>query len=387
MKRLVVLIAAAVMCFNFSACQLLTSGDSENLDFHENAAYDSEMLDEDNDFFIFTWLTYMEAAVTGETQSREAYSEYIGTYFENMKSLGVTDCFFQVRPFGDAMYKSEIYPESRYVSGADFDVLECACTVAEKNGINLHAWINPYRLSADSDEKNIIITPSGKYLNPASDSVKTKILSGARELMENYNLKGIHIDDYFYPPDMDSADEEQFQSYRKKGGTLSLAQWRRENVSTLLQSLYITVKAYGKDKLFSVSPTGNIDKNINQLYADVERWCSDEGYCDIILPQIYFGFLNESQPFEKCLDRWTELCRDSSVGLVPALALYKAGQTDKFAGDEGRDEWVNNSDVLKRQIDIIKAEKLNGVALYSASYINFSKTFLSRELNNIKSVI
>ena len=394
-KRLLALLLCAVTLFSFSGCHLLTSDDSENLDFHENAAYDSEMIDEDDDSFIFTWLSYMEIAVTNTLKSEDAYTAYIGTHFKNMKCIGVTDCFVQVRPFADALYNSAFFPLSTHAEKADFDVLGAIIAVAEKYDISVHAWINPYRTAGDIscfsalgiENSDAVVTPSGTYFNPASVKVQRLILDGARELLKNYNIKGIHIDDYFYPPDMNSADEKQFELYKEKGGELSLAQWRRENVNTLLRSLYAVVKSFGEDKIFSVSPSGNIDKNINQLYADVKLWCSEEGYCDIVLPQIYFGFENESLPFIKTLSLWAEMNRGHKVKIVPALALYKAGKEDIYAGEGGRDEWINNSDMLKRQIEEVYKRNINSFALYSASYINFSETFLKDELNNLKSVI
>ncbi len=394
MRKCGVVLICLLVLFSFCGCSLLTSDDSGNLEFHENAAYDSEMIDEDDDSFIFTWLSYMEIAVTDTLKSEEAYTAHIDSYFENMEHTGVTDCFVQVRPFGDALYKSEIFPLSKYAQKADFDVLQVISSVAESHGITLHAWINPYRLGdkasfegCGEESGEIIVTSSGKYFNPASDRVRELIIGGAKELMENYNIKGIHIDDYFYPPDMNSADEKQFELYKENGGKLSLSQWRCENVSTLLQSLYLTVKVYGEDKIFSVSPTGDIDKNENQLYADVRLWCSQQGYCDMILPQIYFGFDNEYLPFEKTLSLWEEMTDSEKVKLVPALALYKAGKEDIYAGEKGKNEWLENTDILKRQVQEIYARNINSFALYSGSYINFSKTFLKDELNNLKSVL
>ena len=386
LKKYILLLLMLSALLSLCGCNIF-SGGGESLDINENSAYDSNLKQNKKGEFIFTWLSFMEAAVTPKTDTEASYREYISSCFEGMKSLGVTDCFFQVRPFGDAMYKSSVYPLSKYAGDGSFDVLQCVSSVADEYGIGLHAWVNPYRLSDDTKEKDIIVTPSGKYLNPASDRTLTLILSGARELMKNYNLRGIHIDDYFYPPDMNSADEVQFKQYKEKGGFLSLSQWRRENVSALLQSLYMTVKSYGEDKLFTVSPSGDIDKNINQLYADVALWCSEKGYCDIILPQLYFGFENKHLPFEEVLSRWLRLSGDDGADLVPALALYKAGQEDIYAGETGRDEWQKSSDIISRQVQCLKSQGISSFGLYSASYINFSKTFLSEELNNLKSVI
>ncbi|MBQ7296322.1 MAG: family 10 glycosylhydrolase [Clostridia bacterium] len=393
-KRIIAVLLCAFILFCFSGCHVLTSDDSENLEFHENAAYDSEMIDEDDDSFIFTWLSYMEIAVTDSLKLQQDYASYIGTIFASMSEIGVTDCFVQVRPFADALYKSEIFPVSTYAEKADFDVLGTVTAKAKEYNIAVHAWINPYRLSGDTacfsaydiDDDDLIVTPSGTYFSPASLKVQRLILDGARELMENYDIKGIHIDDYFYPPDMNSADEKQFELYKDGGGRLSLSQWRRENVSALLMSLYNTVKTFGEDKIFSVSPSGDKDKNTNQLYADVKLWCSEKGYCDIILPQLYFGFDNESLPFEETLSVWAEMTDSEKVTLVPALALYKVGKEDIYAGT-GKNEWQKSSDMIKRQIEALQKKNINSFGLYSASYINFSETFLSQELNNIKSVI
>ncbi len=402
MKKLTALLLTLVLCFCFSGCQLLTSGDSENLDFHEDAAYDSEMIDEDNDSFIFTWLNYMEIAVTDTLKEKSAYENHIAELFENMKKISVTDCFVQARPFADAMYESSFYPVSEYAKRADFDVFGVITDTAKRYDIDIHAWINPYRIKTDitgeelvSDSflmgyyKNgeIMLTDTGTYFNPACLSVQKLIIDGAKELMENYAIKGIHIDDYFYPSDVYSADKAQFDFYKKNGGKLSLERWRCENVNALVKSLYLTVKSFGEDKIFSVSPTGNIAKSENEFYADVSLWCSEKGYCDMILPQIYFGFENESLPFEECFSQWRTICESGAAKLVPALALYKAGKVDEFAGSKGEREWQENSDILKRQIELIEEAECSGFALYSASYINFSETFLSKELNNIKSVI
>lgn len=395
MKRLFVLILFVLILFSFCGCHLLTSDDSENLEFHENAAYDSEMIDEDDDSFIFTWLSYMEIAVTQTLKSEEAYKEYMDGLFGQMSQIDVTDCFVQVRPFADSLYYSEIYPLSKYAEKADFDPLRVIEKTAKKYNITVHAWINPYRVGEDTSffselgikDSDIINTASGTYFNPASLAVQKLIIDGAKELMQNYDIGGIHIDDYFYPPDMNSADEAQFLSYKENAGKLSLSQWRRENVNTLLKSLYLSVKAFGEDKIFSVSPAGDIDKNINQLYADVRLWCSEEGYCDVILPQIYFGFENESLPFEKTLSSWVEITDREKVDLVPALAIYKAGKEDIYAGESGKTEWQQNSDILKRQVQSIKKCGVDSFGLYSATYINFSETFLSCELNNLKSVL
>ena len=166
---------------------------------------------------------------------------------------------------------------------------------------------------------------------------------------------------------------------------MDMLDWRRENVNSLVSAIYLKVKSYGEDKIFSVSPSGNITKNFSQLYADVYSWCKG-GFCDMILPQIYFGFQNDALPFEDCFEEWLSITDSDKVILIPALALYKSGKEDSFAGS-GEDEWLKNDDIISRQAKLIKSKDCKGFALYSSSYINFSEKFTAQELKNLQSVL
>ena len=400
-KKLVYIILLIVGCLMLAACGLHSDEDNPTLDIHEDAAFDGKLDDttkamNDEDSFIFTWLTYSELQVKEITKKQQDYEKYIESLFENMKKIFVTDCFVQVRPFADSVYPSKYYPLSVYAEKAEgFDVLESIITVAEKYDIDIHAWINPYRISyaqlSDGsvwleDYKNHIMTlSSGTYFIPSSLKAQSLILSGVSELMAKYNIKGIHIDDYFYPEDITDEDEKDYGRYKKDGGKKEISAWRRENVNSLVSAIYSKVKSFGEDKVFSVSPAGNIDKNYNQLNADVYSWCKG-GYCDIILPQIYFGFDNQTLPFDSCLDRWLSITDSERVTVLPGLALYKCGKEDDFAGT-GKDEWKKHSDIISRQVKYLRDKNCKGFALYSSSYINFYEKFIADELNNLKSVL
>ena len=400
-KKIIYIILLMLVCLMFSACGLHSDEDNPTLDIHEDAAFDGKLDDttkamNDEDSFIFTWLTYSELQVKDSTKKREDYEKYIESIFENMKKVSVTDCFVQVRPFADSIYDSEYYPLSVYAQKAEgFDVFETVISVAEKYNIDIHAWINPYRISYSQlpddsiwleDYKSHIMTlSSGSYFIPSSLKAQSLILSGVGELMTKYDVKGIHIDDYFYPEDITDEDKKDYSRYEKDGGKKDIAQWRRENVNGLVSAIYLKVKSYGEDKVFSVSPAGNIDKNYNQLYADIYSWCKG-GYCDIILPQIYFGFDNQTLPFDSCLDRWLSITDNEKVTVIPGLALYKCGKKDDFAGT-GKDEWEKHSDIISRQVKYLRDKNCKGFALYSSSYINFYEKFIADELNNLKSVL
>lgn len=391
-KKIICIILSLLLCLLLTACGLHSDEDNPTLDIHENALFDGRLDDttkaiSDEDSFIFTWMTYSEIAVTQKLREKTAYEKHIASLFDKMKSAGVTDCFVHVRAFADAMYPSELFPESKYASGAEgFDPFQVIINLAEKKDIAIHAWINPYRISSKpltkdsfyyerSREKDtdIVSLPSGVYFNPCSLDAQKLIIQGVQELLSNYSIKGIHIDDYFYPPDFGNKDSKDYNAYRKNGGKLSLSCWRRENVNSLVSALYSKVKACGEDKIFSVSPAGNIDRNLNEIYADVKLWCKG-GYCDVILPQIYFGFENDTIPFEKCLSDWLGITDGEKVTLIPALALYKRGKEDIYAGT-GKDEWIKNDDVIDRQIEAIIKAGCHGFGVYSSSYINIYENF------------
>ena len=392
LKKIICLILLLLISFAFTGCVLHADDDNPKLDINENAAYEGKFYNDndslgDEDSFIFTWMTYSEIAVTDKLKEKSAYEKHINSLFERMKRAGITDCFVHVRPFADAMYSSEYYPLSIYSQKAkDFDPLQVIVSLGESYDIGIHAWVNPYRISSKPLSENssyyesycqktseIISVGSGVYFNPCRLKVQSLIIGGVDELLRNYNIKGIHIDDYFYPPDFGYKDKTDYEVYIKKGGKLSLNQWRKENVNSLVSAIYAKVKSFGEDKMFSISPAGNIKRNNDEIYADVKLWCKG-GYCDIILPQIYFGFENETMPFEKCLDSWLELTDSEKVTLIPALALYKREKEDVYAG-KGKNEWLENNDVITRQIEMLKSKNCRGFGLYSSSYINFSETF------------
>jgi len=402
-KKLIALILLFIL--TFSACSG-SRGDIPPTSDKENTEQIRD--DKNSEEFRGVWISYIE--IMENCDSEAEFVSYMNEAFTNFGRIGITDVFFHVRPFGDALYPSKLFPSSSTVcenqgDELKFDLLKKALDISAEYGMRLHAWVNPYRASRDSDIEKLsddnrakIWYLEGKgdvnligdryYFNPASDRARELIVEGAAELMKRYpDLAGIHIDDYFYPEGCGDFDGGDYQLYLEDGGDMSLDSWRRENVNILVRELYDKVKSFGEDKLFTISPTGKIDTCINRLYADVELWVSQEGYCDILLPQIYFGFENESQPFEKCLDGWISLCRNSSVRLIPALALYKCGKEDAYAGEKGKDEWLNNSDVIKRQVECIKEKGLYGFSLYSGSYVNFSESFYKKELDNLNSVL
>ncbi len=350
------------------------------------------------------WLSYYEIDVDSNTDTREKYASYIDSLCRAFTQYGITDAFVQVRPYADALYKSSVYPTSVYAGvsqgeEAAFDQLEVICEVMGRYFIKVHAWVNPYRVhngtdinelcqsnkarqwyKADSNEDVAIV--GGKiYFNPSSEKAMQLVVDGARELLMNYPVAGIHIDDYFYPPDCGDFDAAQYNAYLSQGGTLSLDDWRRSNVNTLVASLYSAVKQCGENRIFSISPAGNINNNQTSLYADVALW-SRGGYADMIIPQIYFGFEHQTHGFTKCMADWYFL-KGTAVKMPVGLALYKSGTEDSFAGT-GKNEWQHNSDIITRQVKHIRSVGGDGFVIFSTEFFLRQSGPACQELENLR---
>lgn len=140
--------------------------------------------------------------------------------------------------------------------------------------------------------------------------------------------------------------------------------------------------------LFSIAPDGNINNNYKYHYADVETWLKSDQYLDIIMPQIYYGFENEYSPFLKVLENWENLVINKKIKIVPILALYKCGNIDDGAGS-GKNEWINNSDLLLREVTMIKNHSLSGFGIFRYDFM-FNKDNLNnisvKEIENLKKI-
>lgn len=391
-----------------------------NLTESESASFDSGNDNCPNtddiiaDEYRGVWINYNELSmksVGGGTA--EDFKNKIDTMFENIKAFGLNTVIFQVRPFSDSFCSSEIFPWSSYITGEQgknpgYDPFLIATNEAEKYGLKIEAWINPYRVSYkdnfdDLSESNpakqwytdnhltddLIITGSGIYYNPSSKRAQKIIIDGVREIVKNYNISAIHMDDYFYPTVDEGIDVDLYTNYRNEGGELSLDDWRRENVNTFISGLYSSVKSIKQDVKVVISPAGDIEKNYSMLYADVLKWCSQGGYADIIMPQLYYGFKNSSKPFLKMLNLWSEAVKSGNVKLCVGLAYYKSGKTDDNAGD-GINEWCENGNICSEEIRYSRRkDNYCGFSVYSYSYLfaeNKSES-AEKEYLNMKNVL
>ncbi len=338
---------------------------------------------------------------------------------QSVKDHGFNTLFLQVRPSGDAFYKSEIYPWSRYLTGSEnlapddnFDPLEYIVGIAHKNGIALHVWINPYRITAsEKDAESLSDTSIAKkfpelvvkhtdnklYLNPGEPEAADIVIRGAVELAENYNIDGIHIDDYFYP----SSAFPDGEAFTKYGGKFTdIGDWRRDNTTRLVKELRDAIKSVNPELVFSVSPCGIwANKASNPLgsntsgnqayydyYADTRLWVKEE-LVDLIIPQVYWNIGYNSADFESVARWWNDTVAGTDVALCIGQGVYKAAEatdtSSPWYGENGKTE-------LKNQLNLINnLENAQGYVQYRIGSIiqNTDLSNFIRDLNTQKAKI
>ncbi len=304
----------------------------------------------------------------------------IDEIIKNCKNIGLNTIFFQVRPNGDALYCSEIFPWSKYLSGKQgvapdqsFDPLQYFIQQAHKSNIELHAWINPYRIgtgenvaSTLSKSNPAILHPeytiqsaTGLYYNPGLPEVRSLILDGIDELISNYDVDGIHFDDYFYPYDLTGFDDSD--TYKRYGNGRSLGDFRRESVDELVRLAYNLIKSKDPDIEFGISPFGIwANKSTNPqgsetrgmssyaaIFSDSKKWV-EKGWLDYICPQVYWSFDHKEAPYAEIVDWWESVCKKTDVKLYIGLAAYKLN-TEEIG-------W-KDSDQILRQLQYASKKK------------------------------
>lgn len=347
------------------------------------------------------WVSYIELDMQNKSdKSESAFREKFKDIAITSKNAGFNTLIVQVRPFCDALYKSAYFPYSHILSGEqgvspDYDALKVMCEICSELDLDIHAWVNPYRISTDStpqvlSENNPYVidnelgeeTENGVFLNPANKMARKLIIDGVTEIVKNYDVDGIQFDDYFYPTQDSDFDDEEYAEYVDTVGAMncmSVDNWRLANVNTLICDTYRAIHKISDDVEFGISPQGNIDNNA-KIYADVKSWCICKGFVDYICPQLYYSLENPALTFENSLNSWASLDINKNVKLYVGLAGYKAN-TDS---DEGT--WLYSDNVLSKEYKIaMQNEKVSGIMLYSYSALEDENA--SAEISNLTNVI
>ncbi len=352
------------------------------------------------------WVSYYEFPFWGKTE-QEAAREF-GAMMRKVAKQGYTAVFCHVRANADAFYPSKYFPYAMQLTGKPggdpgYDPLKIMIWAAKKNGLEFHAWINPYRVSnitTNPDElaaghiaaewltdgsNRAIKHGKGIYFNPGSTDVQQLILNGIREILEKYDVDGIHFDDYFYPENVSkSFDAKQYNAYRSQTARpLSLANWRRTNVNALVSAVYRL--CHSENVVFGISPAANMSldnshDNYNLLYADIALWMRKEGYVDYILPQLYFGYRHpvKKSRYKYLLSIWAKLPKHKNLKFYVGLGAYRM---DENCDDEA--EWHYESDLMARQTVDAMLKGADGIAVFSYTSSTSNKPHNALQIKNM----
>ena len=332
------------------------------------------------------WVSYLEWAAM-DFSTEDAFRAGVVQLLDNCTGLGLNTVLAQVRPFGDALYRSSLFPWSHLCTGVQgqdpgFDPLDVLLTEAHARGLSLEAWVNPYRLRSSASMPPVLAESSllnahpewvctvneGAYLNPAIPEAADYVVQGVAELVQNYAVDGIHFDDYFYPTTDPSIDAAQFAA----SGETDLTAWRRANVTRLVKAAHDAVKAADPTLRFGVSPQGNPDNDRNEQYTDLSVWLTASGadaVVDYLCPQIYWGYgytLSSGSTrfaFENITAEWLALPRAESTALYFGLGAYRVGVGDGGANADSVSQWCTGS-ALARQVTDLRSAGAGGWALY-----------------------
>ena len=326
------------------------------------------------------WISYLEFQNILKGKSQAQFTASVKAMYDNCVSMGINTVYVHARSHSDAFYPSQLFPWSLNCTGTigvapGFDPFQILVDEAHNRGLSIHAWVNPMRGLKDTDMQKtgnqflikqwyndtnkrgnyIVLVGDTWYCSPAYQEVRNLIVDGVKEIVSKYKVDGVHIDDYFYPTTAASFDQTIYAS----SGATNLSQWRLDTVSKMVKDMYNGIKSVNPTVLFGVSPQGNVNNNYASQFADVRKWASTPGYLDYLVPQIYFGFNNSSQPYATNLQSWCDMVTLPNVKLVVGLAPYKIGTA------ESTGEWANDTRIIARQVETFRAQpKYGGAAFF-----------------------
>lgn len=324
---------------------------------------------------------------------------------DNICNLGFNMVILQVVSFSDSIYNSNIYPWSSIISSSEgvypgYDVLDYFLEKAHEKDISVYVWVNPYRVRNTNNIDSIsssnpaykyigsdtLYVNKGIYFNPAKEEVEDLIVDGVEELISNYKVDGVLFDDYFYP-DGDISIKE-YEEYLEKNKNISFSEYKLMIINKMVERVHKVCREH--NILFGISPDGNIDNNYNSVFADVITWMQSDKYVDFIIPQIYYGFYNESKPFLRVINEWNDLIKNDDIDMYVALAFYKVGLVDTFAKG-GKSEWEVNDNIIMKEILVSRNLKhYKGFVLFRYGYLFDEKLYsitTLMEIENMKKFI
>lgn len=325
-----------------------------------------------------------------------------------IKNMNLNTVYFQVRSYGDAMYNSKLVPWSKFLTGTlgknpGYDPLKFAVEEAHKRNLEFQAWFNPFRIGKgdnfnlseylanlpdnDSLKNNPqwIVNYKGYYcINPGIPEARAYVVNVIMEVVKNYNIDGVHLDDYFYPYGMNESEVvfDDNSQYQKYGDGLAKDDWRRNNVNEFIRTLNLNIKNKKPYVKFGVSPFGIWKNGVNnggsetaglssydRIYVDTLKWVN-QGWVDYIVPQIYWNIGFNVAPYEKLVKWWSDNVKNKNVDLIIGQAAYRI------------ENWNNPNEIIN-QINLNRSySNVNGSAFFRLGSLKENKLGSSDLIKN-----
>ncbi|MCR3905412.1 MAG: family 10 glycosylhydrolase [Tenericutes bacterium] len=363
------------------------------------------------------WVATVANIDIGLHESETQYKNDIINMLNRLEELNFNLIFFQTRPMNDAFYESDYAPWSRYVTGAEgvdpgWDIFQFIIDEAHHRGIEVHAWLNPYRVSNGTQDKatqlallhddnfakqnpDLVIQDlnGSLILNPGEPQVRIYITSVINELMSKYNVDGVHFDDYFYSYSGTAHSEDDDTYQRTKLTNETKDDWRRRNVDTLIKNLSLTINNWNNNQSkhvkFGISPFGiwqsggdhgsNTSTSTLQSYygqyADTRKWVI-EGWLDYIMPQLYWEFDHSLAPFADLVDWWAELCETYDVDLIIGQGFYRYTNNS----------WSDPNEMTEQIRYMSQYDSIIGSSIFSYKTLNSSNTNVVQALDRMQNI-
>ena len=315
---------------------------------------------------------------------------------DSLHSIGINAIIFQVRPTADALYRSEYEPVSHWLTGKQgswgeqtpYDPLQWTIEQAHKRGMEVHVWLNPYRVNLAKTDTSTLASDhimrrhpdwfweynKQWYFNPGLEQTREWICTIVQDIVQRYDIQAIHMDDYFYPypaGKQQLPDTKTFEQYPR--GFDNIHDWRRDNVNLAIQAICETIRECKDSVEFGISPFGvwrnnNVDStgsatragitNYDDLYADIRLWIK-EGWIDYVLPQLYWEIGKKVADYEILAHWWANEVRGTRCKLYIGMAPYRLENASP------KTPWgVGNE--IKRQMDLNRTiPEITGECFYS----------------------
>ncbi|TFE19651.1 family 10 glycosylhydrolase [Cohnella luojiensis] len=311
------------------------------------------------------------------TQQQQEYVQML----DELQGMGINTVFVQVRPSADSFYPSNLVPWSRFLQGEqglapDYDPLAFMIEETHRRGMEFHAWFNPFRANTGEKTEELAsnhvavthpewIVQSGNkmYINPGIPEARQHIIDAIMEVVNNYEVDGVHLDDYFYPSSGAFADDLTYLAYNDSQ-ILNKADWRRDNINRFVEQLGKSIHAAKPQVQFGISPfgvwrnqsmdmTGSDTKAsvtaYDNMYADVRTWIRQD-WIDYVVPQIYWSLSLPIARYDKLVDWWANEVRGTKVDLYIGHAPYKLGTPE--VGWNNAQEIINQLKYNKNYFEV-----------------------------------